>query len=105
VHEYDGPDHRTKAGQARDLARDRRLLNADYARRGFIAKDVMLHAHRVVEEACLAVGTPFTMDRVTPWLKLVADSLYSPSGTRAALKSWLRSETVGRNARELRRLG
>lgn len=105
LHEYDGPDHRTPDGQARDLGRDRRLLSAGHVRRGFVAKDLTRHPQLVIEEACQAVGVPFSVDRVMPWLVMVADSLFSPSGTRAAVKRWLRAETVGRNARQLRRMG
>lgn len=105
LHEYDGPEHRTPKGQARDLDRDRRLLAAGHVRRGYVAKDVMRHPHLVIEEACQSAGLPFTMERVLPWLRLVEESLFSTSGQRKALGRWLRSEMVGRNARALRALG
>ena len=105
LHEYDGPDHRTLAGQRRDLGRDRRLLGAGYVRRGFTAQDVIRHPHNIIREACESLGTPFTMEQIFPWLALVEQSLFSASGQRQALNRWLRSEVVGKNAKALRALG
>lgn len=105
LHEYDGPDHRTAQGQAKDLRRDRLLVGAGHVRRGYVAADVIRRGHLIVADACSTLGQQVSMERVAPWLRLVEQSLFSASGQRAALDRWLRSEMVGRRARAVRALG
>jgi very-short-patch-repair endonuclease len=88
LHEYDGADHRTPAGQRRDLSRDRDLLSVGYTRRGYTAFEVARTPASIVREACTSVGTEFRATAMRRWNRLWAESLFSPTGTGLALARW-----------------
>jgi len=84
VHEYDGADHRTADQHRRDLDRDRRLVGADYVRRGYTSQ-VVLHRPVVVLRDCeQALGRRLPAAGLQTWNSLLATSLFTPAGARAA---------------------
>lgn len=84
LQEYDGADHRTKDGHARDLRRDRELADIGVVRRGYVAKDLLDHSHLILAAADRALGHE-RRTSPSPWLSLVAESCYSPAGRKALL--------------------
>jgi hypothetical protein len=84
LQEYDGADHREPAQQRADLLRSRRLADIGVERRGYVLRDLLDHAHLVLRAADVALGRATPTDP-TPWLDLVARSLYSPAGRTAFL--------------------
>ncbi len=85
LQEYDGAQHRDAAEQRKDLRRARRIADIDMVRRGYVAPDLLQHAHLVLRAADEALRRPRPTDP-GPWLRLVAGSLYTPAGQRAFLE-------------------
>lgn len=82
LHEMDGGHHRSPAQQRRDLRRDRRLMVAAYARRGFTSSDILTSPASIIRDAEMSLGLEHDPDRVRPWYSLVQHSLFMPSGRR-----------------------
>lgn len=80
IHEYDGAEHRDRRRQEKDLRRDRRILAAGLKRRGYVRDDIMNRPEEIVRDACAAVGRPFDLVLLRPWLQLWHDSRYGPLG-------------------------
>jgi hypothetical protein len=80
LHEYDGGDHLTRAGQRRDLRRQRRLIRAGYERRGYTALDVLHAAAGVLRDADATIGRDHDPARLQAWYALLRDSLFTASG-------------------------
>lgn len=85
IHEYDGADHLTRAGQQRDLARSRRLTELDVVRRGYTSREIRGHAHQILRDADLSLGRAHKPERVRAWHRWWEDSLFSREGTRRFL--------------------
>ena len=82
LHEYDGAYHRDGATHARDLDRDRRLLAADWRRRGYVRADLLCSPERILRDADQTLGRAYRPDRLDAWLGMVAESLFSVEGRR-----------------------
>jgi hypothetical protein len=82
LHEYDGEHHLTRPQQRRDLARARRIVDQGWVRRGYTSRDVLHNAVGVLRDADLALGRPHRPDRARHWHRLLAESLFTPSGQR-----------------------
>jgi hypothetical protein len=80
LHEYDGEHHLTRPQQRRDLARARRIVDQGWVRRGYTSRDVLHNAVGVLRDADLALGRPHRPERVRHWHRLLAESLFTPSG-------------------------
>jgi len=80
IHEYDGAEHRKRRRQQQDLRRDRRIIAAGLVRRGYVKDDIESRPEEIIREACVAVGRPFDLTLMRPWLGLWHDSSYSPLG-------------------------
>jgi very-short-patch-repair endonuclease len=98
LQEYDGAQHRDAAEQRKDLRRARRIADIGGVRRGYVAPDLLQHAHVVLRAADEALGRATPTDP-GPWLRLVAASLYTPAGRRAFLarvqRTWTHLRTSG----------
>jgi hypothetical protein len=83
LHEYDGAVHHEALEYARGLDRDRRLLDADWHRRGYTAYDLMARPERILREADDTLGRRHRVDRLDPWLRLHQESLFHEHGHSA----------------------
>lgn len=81
VHEYDGGEHLRRPRQRKDLRRARGLSNIKWVRRGYTSVEVLSQAVTILREADLSLGRPHQPERVRAWYALLAESLFSPSGT------------------------
>ncbi|MGZ4582075.1 MAG: hypothetical protein ACXVXG_15680 [Nocardioidaceae bacterium] len=81
LHEYDGGDHLKRPRQRKDLRRARDLSNIDWVRRGYTSQEVLAQAVTILREADLSLGRRHRPERVRAWYALLADSLFTPSGT------------------------
>lgn len=88
LHEYDGGEHRKKPRQRRDLARERRIGNVVWTRRGYTDVEVLHQATMILRDADRSLGRPHRPERVRAWHALLADSLFTPSGTALARRRW-----------------
>jgi hypothetical protein len=88
LHEYDGGEHRKKQRQRRDLARERRIGNVVWTRRGYTDGEVLHQAVSILRDADRSLGRPHRPDRVRAWHALLTDSLFTPSGTARARHRW-----------------
>lgn len=84
IQEYDGAQHREQTEQVRDLRRSGRLADIGVVRRGYTATDVLRHAHAILAAADKALGRSRSTSP-SPWLAVVANSLYVPAGRRTYL--------------------
>jgi hypothetical protein len=95
LHEYDGGEHRKKHRQRKDLARERRIGNVVWTRRGYTDVEVLHQAVSILRDADRSLGRPHRPDRVRAWHALLADSLFTPSGTARARRRWGLSDDLG----------
>jgi len=79
-HEYDGAEHRRKPRHRKDLARERRIGNEVWLRRGYTDVEVLSQAVSILRDADLSLGRPHRPERVRAWHALLADSLFTPGG-------------------------
>jgi very-short-patch-repair endonuclease len=80
LHEYDGDHHLSRSRQRQDLARQRRLGNAGWVRRGYTAYEVIRQPTTVLRDADASMGRPHRPERVRRWRDLLSDSLFTASG-------------------------
>lgn len=80
LHEHDGADHLTRAGQRRDLRRHRRLIEAGYERRGYTATDVLHAPAGILRDADASIARPHDPARLQAWYSLLRESLFTASG-------------------------
>lgn len=85
IHEYDGDEHEKAPRRVKDLQRSRRIDKAGYVRRGYTLGDLLHRSVLVLEDMDRAVDRPHDPLRIRPWIDLVRQSLYSPSGRAAFL--------------------
>ena len=85
LHEYDGEDHLRRPQQRKDLKRHRRLDRIDYTRRGYTSQEVLHQAIGILRDADASLGRPHRPARIRKWHALLADSLFTPSGTQRFL--------------------
>jgi hypothetical protein len=88
LHEYDGATHREKHRQRKDLARERRIGNVAWTRRGYTDVDVLHQAVGILRDADLSLRRPHRPERVRAWYALLADSLFTPTGTARLRRRW-----------------
>jgi hypothetical protein len=81
VHEYDGADHLDVRQQRHDLARSRRLGNHTWVRRGYTAHDVLRKPVTILRDADLSLGRVHRPERIRPWHRMLAESLFTGAGT------------------------
>jgi very-short-patch-repair endonuclease len=93
LHEYDGEHHLARSQQHRDLVRARRITDEGWIRRGYTSHDVLHNAVGVLRDADLALGRPHRPDRVRRWHRLLAESLFTPSGQRSFRERLERTQT------------
>jgi hypothetical protein len=80
LHEYDGGVHRDRRTHHKDLARDRRLLSAQWYRRGYTAADLFRRPEQILRDADETLGRRHRVDRLDPWLRMVEESLFHEHG-------------------------
>jgi hypothetical protein len=88
IHEYDGEVHRDRRTHHADLARDRRILDAGWQRRGYTSRDLLTRAHVMLREADAALGRPHDPARLEAWYALLRTSLFSPLGQDRLRERW-----------------
>lgn len=80
LHEYDGAVHRDRRTHLGDLERDRRLVAAGWNRRGYTSRDLLHRPEVILADADDTLGRRHRVDRLDPWLGMVAESLFSADG-------------------------
>lgn len=85
LHEYDGEDHLKRPRQRKDLKRNRRLDRIEYIRRGYTSHEVLYQAVGILRDADASLGRKHRPERIRKWHALLADSLFTPSGTQRFL--------------------
>ena len=85
-HEYDGGHHREPDEHRDDLRRERRLSSLGRVRRGYTASDVVRRPIGVLRDVDLALGRAHDPGRIRPWIAMLRDSLYTPSGRAVFLR-------------------
>jgi hypothetical protein len=88
LHEYDGAVHRERRTHVNDLARDRRLVNAGWVRRGYTSADLLRRPLLILREADAALGRPHDPSRLLPWLAALRESLFSGAGQARLAARW-----------------
>jgi hypothetical protein len=88
LHEFDGGLHRDPATQSRDLARDRRLIEAGCQRFGFTKAQVLNDGGSIIASTDTLLGRSWDPVRLRRWNALVADSLFGYQGRTRALRRW-----------------
>lgn len=88
LHEYDGDAHLQRRRHRKDLGRDRRLGHGEWIRRGYTSREVLKQAVGVLRDADAALGRPHRPERIRAWHALLADSLFTPSGTERLRRRW-----------------
>lgn len=88
IHEYDGGEHRKKARHRKDLARERRIGNEVWTRRGYTDAEVLHQAVTILRDADRSLGRPHRPERIRTWHALLARSLFTPSGTELLRHRW-----------------
>ena len=99
LHEYDGGVHRDRRTHHHDLDRDRRLLRAQWHRRGYTAADLLHRPEEVLRDADETVGRRHRVDRLDPWLAILRESLFHPVG-QARFAARLRGRSSGRSLQQ-----
>lgn len=80
IHEYDGAVHRTQQAHADDLRRDRALTAAGWTRRGYVAADLCRNPATVLRDIDATLGRAHRPERIRPWLTLLRESTFTPTG-------------------------
>ncbi|QWZ09771.1 hypothetical protein KRR39_08560 [Nocardioides panacis] len=80
LHEYDGAGHRDRRTHRDDLDRDRRLLATQWHRRGYTSTDLLHRPEGILRDADLTLGRRHRADRLDPWLRMLEESLFHPTG-------------------------
>lgn len=88
LHEYDGGEHRKKSRQRKDLARERRLGDTLATRRGYTDQEVLHQGVSILRDADRSLGREHRPERIRAWHALLAESLFTPSGTRRLRQIW-----------------
>ncbi len=88
LHEYDGAVHRDRRTHVHDLARERRLANLGWTRRGYTSEDLLDRADQVLREADAALGRPHDRARLDRWWALLDESLFTSRGRRRLARRW-----------------
>jgi hypothetical protein len=81
LHEYDGGHHLEKRTQRSDLRRARTLGNSGWSRRGYTDREVLHQPLTILRDADLSLGRPHDPTRIRAWIRLLRESLFTPSGT------------------------
>lgn len=96
IHEYDGGVHRQKRRQRKDLARERRIGDTHWTRRGYTDQEVLHQAVTILRDADRSLGRPHRPERVRAWHELLTESLFTPAGTARLRRRWrLPSDPTG----------
>ena len=103
LHEYDGGEHRKRARQRKDLARERRIGNVVWTRRGYTDVEVLSQGVAILRDADKSLGRPHRPERIRAWHELLGRSLFTPSGMALARRRWGLPDAMGRERHVLGR--
>jgi hypothetical protein len=88
LHEFDGGVHREPDAQSRDLARDRRLIEAGCRRFGFTKAQLLNEGATIIASTDTLLGRSWDPARLRRWNALVAEPLFGRLGRARALRHW-----------------
>lgn len=88
LHEYDGGVHRDRRTHVNDLARERRLANLGWTRRGYTSRDLLERPDGILREIDASLGRPHDRTRLDGWWRLLDESLFTPRGRRRLAARW-----------------
>lgn len=95
LHEYDGGEHRKKRRHRKDLARERRIGNMVWTRRGYTDAEVLHQGVSILRDADRSLGREHRPERIRAWHALLAESMFTPGGMASACRRWGIDPTVG----------
>lgn len=95
IHEYDGAEHRRKNRQRKDLARERRIGDVVWTRRGYTDVEVLHQGVSILRDADRSLGRPHHPERIRAWHALLQKSLFTPTGTATLRKRWALPDETG----------
>jgi very-short-patch-repair endonuclease len=86
--EYDGASHRSRQRHEDDLQREKLLARAGYERYGYIARELLMSPHVIIQDAEQALGLAHQPLRVDGWLAEFHRSLFSRSARARWARRW-----------------
>jgi hypothetical protein len=92
IHEYDGAGHRAAEVHVGDLDRERRIVELDWQRCGFTARQLLRDGASIIASADRLLGRSWDPQRLARWNHLISDSLYGPAGRARAHSNWHRAQ-------------
>ena len=95
LHEYDGGEHRNKTRHRTALARERRIGNLVWTRRGYTSTEVLHQGVSILRDADLSLGREHRPERIRAWHALLAESMFTPGGMARVCDRWGIDPTVG----------
>jgi hypothetical protein len=83
IHEYDGAGHRDAAVHLVDLDRERRIVEIDWQRCGFTARQLLREGGSIIASVDRLLGRSWDPCRLGRWNHLVENSLYGSTAVLA----------------------
>ena len=80
LHEYDGGVHRTVAQHRKDLARERRLQEVGWSRRGYTSQDLVRAPDGLLRDIDRSLGREHDLGRLDAWRESLRSSTLSLRG-------------------------
>ena len=88
LNEYDGGGHRDKDVHRYDLHRERRLVEIDWQRVGFVAAQIIYEAGDIISGLDRLLGRSWDPRRLARWNRLLNESMLRPAGRDRLLTRW-----------------
>jgi len=94
LNEYDGEGHRDKDVHRDDLRRERRLVEIEWQRVGFVAAQILYEAGDIISGLDRLLSRSWDPRRLARWNRLGKESMLRPAGRSRLLARWSQAETV-----------
>ena len=88
LNEYDGEGHRDKDVHRGDLRRERRLVEINWQRVGFVAAQIIYEAGDIITGLDRLLGRSWDPRRLARWNRLLSESMLRPAGRARLLARW-----------------
>jgi hypothetical protein len=88
LNEYDGAGHRDQDVHRSDLRRERRLVEIEWQRVGFVAAQLLYEAGDIIAGLDRLLGRPWDPRRLARWNRLLQESMLRPAGRARLLARW-----------------
>ena len=88
LNEYDGEGHRDKDVHRGDLRRERRLVEIEWQRVGFVAAQIIYEAGDIIAGLDRLLGRQWDPRRLARWHALLNQSMLRPAGRARLFARW-----------------